>query len=133
MNENTQSRLQQVIANRPKEGAKAVTAQANVVNFQDWLFFGTDPNIFVNVGLVPTSNNIVITYAVVVLQTPNGYTLSDASFSPSNANTSVAYNLATDSGTYNISQYGNQVQAWAFVQTNQGDQYSATQNYTVNP
>ncbi|HEY4640761.1 MAG TPA: hypothetical protein VII75_05410 [Thermoanaerobaculia bacterium] len=136
MNQNNQDRIKKIAANRPKGGGAASKSASltttNPVTFQDWLFFGTEPDIFVNVGIVPNSSSVVVTYAVVVIQTPDEYILSDATFAPSNPTESVPYNLATDSGTFSISQYGNQVEAWAFVQTNEGDQYSDTQSYTVS-
>jgi hypothetical protein len=128
--------MKQVIANRPQAGAKAATASTaattNPVTFQDWLFFGQAPNIFVNVGIVPTSSNVVVEYAVVVLQTPSEYVLCDAAINYSNPAAGVAANLATDSGTYDIGTYGTSVQAWAYVYTNMGEQYSSVQDYTVS-
>ena len=129
MKQNSSDRVKQIASNRT---SAKVAAAANPVNFQDWLFFGTEPNVFVNVGIVPASSSVVIEYALVVLQTPGGVIVSDAAISYSNPAAGVASNLATDNGTYDIGTYGNQLEAWAYVQTNQGDQYSSVQNYTVS-
>ena len=135
MSDNPQSRLQDIIAGRPKSAA-ALTTGANIVNFQDWLFFGTAPNAFVQVGITPVSGNISVSYAVVVLQTPNGQVISDASVGTSNAQAGWTLNLATDTSLYDIGTLGNQVQAWAFAQAvvsgQLQSQYSPVQNYTVS-
>lgn len=136
--ENPQARLQDIIANRPKDGAspKGLAAATNIVNFQDWLFFGTAPNVFAQVGIVPTSQDISVSYAVIVIETPNGNVFSNASVGTSNAMGGWALNLATDTSLYDIGSMGNQVQVWAFAQAYVSgqiqSQYSETQNYTVN-
>jgi hypothetical protein len=129
MKQNSSARVKQIAANRTSAKTAAVT---NPVSFQDWLFFGTAPNVFVNVGIVPTSSSVVIQYALVVLQTPGGDIVSDAAINYSNPAAGVASNLATNNGTYDIGTWGNQLEAWAYVLTDQGDQYSSTQNYTVS-
>ena len=130
MKENSNARVKEIAANRTSAKSAALT---NPVTFQDWLFFGTEPNVFVNVGIVPTSSSVVIQYALVVLQTPGGDIVSDAAINYSNPAAGVASNLATDNGTYDIDTWGDQLEAWAYVQTDQGDQYSSVQNDTVNP
>ena len=129
MKQNSSARVKQIAANRTSAKTAAVT---NPVSFQDWLFFGTAPNVFVNVGIVPASSSVVIQYALVVLQTPGGDIVSDAAINYSNPAAGVASNLATNNGTYDIGTWGNQLEAWAYVQTDQGDQYSSTQTYTVS-
>jgi hypothetical protein len=129
MKQNSSARVKQIAANRTSAKTAALT---NPVSFQDWLFFGTAPNVFVNVGIVPTSSSVVIQYALVVLQTPGGDIVSDAAINYSNPAAGVASNLATNNGTYDIGTWGNQLEAWAYVQTDQGDQYSSVQSYTVS-
>ena len=127
------SQVQQVIDGRSKADTSAA-ATANIVNFQDWLFYGTEPDIFVNVGIVPTSGSIAVTYAVVVFQTPAGYMLGNATIGTSNSQGGWTLNLALSIDNYSIQQYGSQVQAWAFAQDSTGQgQYSSVQSYTVNP
>jgi hypothetical protein len=144
MNQNAQARLQQIIANHPKGGgaAKASTsttasAAPPIVNFQDWLFFGTGPSVFINVGIVPTAPNISISYAVVVLQTPGGDIITDASVGADTTQGGWPINLAADCRIYDIGTYGNQLEAWAFAQANVNgqyvDQYSPVMTYTVQP
>lgn len=126
------SQVQQVIDRRSKADISAA-ATANIVNFQDWIFFGTAPDIFVNVGIVPTSGSIAVTYALVVFQTPAGYILGNATIGTSNAQAGWTMNLALAMDNYSIQQYGSQIQAWAFAQTASGEeQYSTVQNFTVN-
>ena len=134
MSKDPQSRLKDVISGH--ESAARTAAVSDIVNFQDWLFFGTEPNVFVQVGITPASQSISIEYAVVVLQTPQGLVFSNASVNTSNAQAGWTLNLATDTALYNISQLGDQVQAWAFAQAYIGgqlqSQYSDTLTYTVN-
>ena len=138
MSNDPRSRVQEVIKGRDQAptAETAAAATANYVNFQDWLFFGTAPNIFLQVGITPAASNIAIQYALVVLQSPQGQVLSDAALNTSNANAGWTVNLATDSSLYNIQQYGTQIQGWAYAQVLVGgqpqSQYSAIQNYTVN-
>ena len=126
------SQVQQIIEGRSKAETSAA-ATAGIVNFQDWLFFGTEPDIFVNVGIVPTSGSVAVTYALVVFQTPGGYILGNATIGTSNAQAGWTLNLALAMDNYSIQQYGNQVEAWAFAQiaTGQG-QCSSVQSFTVN-
>lgn len=124
------AQLQQVIDGRNQKST-ATAATANIVNFQDWLFYGTAPDIFVNVGVVPIGN-VQITYAVVVFQTPGGFMLGNATVGTDNAG-NWAMNLALSIDNYSIQQYGNQVEAWAFAQISTGQgQYSSVQSYTVS-
>lgn len=125
------SQVQQVIDGRSKAETSAA-ATSNIVNFQDWLFFGTAPDIFVNVGIVPTSGSIAVTYAVLVFQTPSGFMLGNATIGTSNAQAGWTLNLALSMDNYSIQQYGSQIQAWAFAQVASGQgQYSSVQNFTV--
>src|SRR6185436_3067932 len=83
-------KAQKIIDGRPKSAPSAaaadVSATTNVIaNFQDWLFFGTEPDIFVNVGVVPASSSIALTYALVVFETPGGYIVGNATVGTSNA------------------------------------------------
>ena len=126
------SQVQQVIDCRSKAETSAA-ATSDIVSFQDWIFFGTEPDIFVNVGIVPTSGSSAITYAVVVFQTPAGYMLGNATIGTSNAQAGWTLNLALSIDNYSIQQFGNQVQAWAFAQLDGGQgQYSSVQSYTVS-
>jgi hypothetical protein len=125
------SQVQQVIDGRSKADTSAA-ATSSIVNFQDWLFFGTEPDIFVNVGIVPASGSSAITYAVVVFQTPSGFMLGNATIGTSNAQAGWTLNLSLSIDNYSIQQYGSQIQAWAFAQIANGEgQYSTVQNFTV--
>ena len=125
------SQVQQIIDGRSKADTSA--AATAIVNFQDWLFFGTEPDLFVNVGIVPTSGSIAVTYAVLVFQTPSGFMLGNATIGTSNAQGGWSLNLALSIDNYSIQQYGNQVQAWAFAQIANGQgQYSTVPSYTVS-
>lgn len=126
------SQAQQIIDGRSKADT-SLAATANIVNFQDWLFFGTEPDIFVNVGVVPTSGSIAITYALVVFQTPSGTILGNAAITTGNAQAGWTLNLALSMDNYSIQQFGSQIQAWAFAQASDGQsQYSTVQSYTVS-
>ncbi|MBV8544781.1 MAG: hypothetical protein JO093_16100 [Acidobacteria bacterium] len=131
MAKDPRSQVQQVIDGRSKAETSAA-ATANIVNFQDWLFFGTEPDIFVNVGIVPTSSSIAVTYGLVVFQTPDKLILGNATIGTSNAQGGWAMNLALAMDNYSIQQFGDQIQAWAFAQIANGQsQYSSVQNFTV--
>jgi hypothetical protein len=126
------SQVQQVIDGRSKADTSAA-ATSNIINFQDWLFFGTEPDIFVNVGIGPASGSSIITYAVLVFQAPSGYMIGNATIGTDTAQAGWTMNLALSIDNYSIQQFGNQVQAWAFAQIANGQgQYSTVQNYTVN-
>ena len=134
---NDPSQLKGVIAGRSKGVKAAATAQTTIVNFQDWLFFGTGGSVFVQVGITPAASNVAVTYAVIVLQTPDNVVICDAAINTSNSPAGWTLNLATASDIYDLAQYGSQVQAWAFAQAYVGgvpqSQYSDTMDYTVSP
>jgi len=122
--------LQDALKSKGQSPAAETTA---VANFSDWLFYGQDDEIFVSVTIAPTSSNYSITYALVLLQTPDEILLCEGSLSTGSAGNNWSLNLATSNYAYDVNQYGTSVQALAFAQVyGVGEVWSSVQNYTVS-
>lgn len=129
---NAYEQLQQALKSKSQPAAAA--AVAPVANFSDWLWYGQGNSIFASVTITPASSSLSISYALILLQTPGSVILCDAALSTSNAGNGWTVNIATGSDTYDLQQYGNTVQAYAFAQVyGVGDVWSPVQSYTVQP
>ena len=123
--------LQDVLQSRGKVSPVALTTA--VATFSDWLFSGSEPSVFVSVSIAPTSSNYAITYALVLLQTPDEIIICDAAISTGNAGNGWTLNIATGNDMYDVGQFGTSVQAQAFAQVyGVGEVWSDVQNYTVS-
>lgn len=126
----SRSQLQEALKSKNQPVAADTTA---VVNFSDWLFYGQDSEVFVSVTITPTSSNYSITYALVLLQTPNEVLICEGSLSTGNAGNNWNLNIATSNYMYDVKQFGTSVQAMAFAQVyGVGEVWSPVQNYTVS-
>lgn len=126
----SRTQLQEVLQSRGKASTADVTA---VANFSDWLFYGSGPNVFVSVTITPTSSNYSITYALILLQTPDETIICDGAISTGNAGNGFTLNIATGNDMYDVKQFGTSVQAQAFAQVyGVGEVWSPIQNYTVS-
>jgi len=115
------------------KGQPAAALTTPVASFSDWQFYGQDNEIFVSVTITPGSSLYSISYALVLLQTPDEVLLCEGSLSTSNAGNGWTLNLATSNYAYDVQQYGTSVQALAFAQVyGVGQVWSPVQNYTVS-
>jgi|GEM_PF-3322026 len=130
---NSHDQLQSALQSRNQPQA-AAAATSPVASFSDWQFNGSGSSVFVSVTITPTNSNDSITYALVLLQTPQATIICDGALATSNAGNNWALNIATGNDMYDVNQFGTSVQAVAFAQVyGVGEVWSPVQNYTVQP
>lgn len=126
----SRAQLQSALKSRGQASAAALTA---VATFSDWQFYGSGPNVFISVTITPTSNDYSISYALVLLQTPDEVIICDGAMATGNAGNGWSLNIAAGNDMYDVSQFGTSVQALAFAQVyGVGEVWSDVQNYTVS-